>query len=156
MFVVREDNLDGEQSRSLLAMHLAGMHATSPPGSVFALDLSGLQAPEVTVWAAWQGDQIASIGALKMLDSVTGEVKSMRTHPAFLRMGAAALILERIITTARSRAAKQLSLETGSGPAFEPALSLYRRRGFINGEAFSDYAQSDFNQFLHLRLDEQG
>jgi putative acetyltransferase len=91
-----------------------------------------------------------------MLDSITGEVKSMRTHPAFLRMGAAALILERIITTARSRGAKELSLETGSGPAFEPALSLYRRRGFINGEAFSEYAQSDFNQFLHLRLDEQG
>lgn len=155
MFVVREDNLESEQTRSLLAMHLAGMHANSPPGSVFALDLSGLQAPEVTVWVAWQGDLIASIGALKMLDSITGEVKSMRTHPAFLRMGAAALILERIIATARSRGAKQLSLETGSGPAFEPPLSLYRRRGFINGEAFSDYAQSDFNQFLHLRLDEQ-
>lgn len=46
-----------------------------------------------------------------------------------------------------------LSLETGSGPAFEPALALYRRRGFINGEAFADYVLTDFNQCLHLRLD---
>jgi putative acetyltransferase len=46
----------------------------------------------------------------------------------------------------------RLSLETGSGPAFEPAIALYRRRGFLDGEAFSDYARSDFNQFLHLTL----
>jgi putative acetyltransferase len=152
MFVVREDKLEGEQTRSLLAMHLAELHANSPPGAVFALDLSGLRVPEVTVWTAWRGDSIASIGALKTLDSVTGEVKSMRTHPAFLRMGAAAVILECIINTARSRGLRQLSLETGSGPAFEPALAMYRSRGFAHGEAFSDYKQNAFSQFLHLRL----
>jgi putative acetyltransferase len=152
VFVVREDNLEGEQTRSLLAQHLAELHANSPPGGVFALDLSGLQVPEVTVWSAWRGDSIASIGALKMLDHVTGEVKSMRTHPGFLRIGAAAAILERIIKTARSRGLRQLSLETGSGPAFEPALAMYRSRGFVNGQAFSDYQQNGFSQFLHLRL----
>jgi putative acetyltransferase len=152
VFVVREDNLEGEQTRSLLTMHLAELHANSPPGAVFALDLSGLQVPEVTVWSAWCGDSIASIGALKMLDHVAGEVKSMRTHPGFLRIGAAAAILERIIKTARSRGLRQLSLETGSGPAFEPALAMYRSRGFVNGQAFSDYQQNGFSQFLHLRL----
>jgi len=109
-----------------------------------------IDAPADSGFAA--GDLIAGIGALKMLDNVTGEVKSMRTHPAFLRMGAAAVILERIIETARSRGAKQLSLETGSGPAFEPALALYRRRGFVHGEAFSDYERNAFSQFLHLNL----
>lgn len=152
MFVVREDDLNGEQTRSLLAMHRAGMHAISPPGSVFALDLSGLQSPEVNVWTAWRGDLIASVGALRVLDDATGEVKSMRTHPSFLRMGAAAAILEQIITAAGRRNLRRLSLETGSGPAFEPALALYRGRGFKNGEAFSDYQQSAFNQFLHLDL----
>lgn len=42
--------------------------------------------------------------------------------------------------------------ETGSGPAFDPALALYRKRGFVDGEAFSDYVRSPFNQFLHLTL----
>jgi putative acetyltransferase len=46
-----------------------------------------------------------------------------------------------------------LSLETGSGPAFEAALALYRKRGFADGEPFADYKRSAFNQFLHLGLD---
>jgi putative acetyltransferase len=128
------------------------MHENSPPGSVFALDLSGLQAAEVTVWTAWQDTEIAGIGALKMLADGNGEVKSMRTHPDFIRCGAGAAILERIIDAAVSRGVRRLSLETGSGPAFEPALALYRRRGFCPGVAFADYEKSTFNQFLHLDL----
>lgn len=152
MLTIREDNLTGEQTRALLALHLAGMHAGSPPGNVFALDLSGLRVPQVTVWTAWQDDEIAGIGALKMLGDGAAEVKSMRTHPGFVRQGVGAAILETIIAAAVGRGVKRLSLETGSGPAFEPALALYRRRGFVNGPAFADYAQSDFNQFLHLDL----
>ena len=76
----------------------------------------------------------------------------MRTHPHFLRMGAGAAIFETIITAAAKRGVRRLSLETGSGLAFEPALALYRRRGFKNGMAFGSYEQSAFNQFLHLDL----
>ena len=104
------------------------------------------------MWSAWQDDVIAGIGALKELGNGSGEIESMRTHPDFLRRGVAALLLERIIEAARGRGMTRLSLETGSGDAFEPALSLYRRRGFVDGEAFSDYRRSDFNQFLHLDL----
>lgn len=149
---IREDDLTGPEVRALLALHLSGMHESSPPGSVFALDLSGLTAPEVTVWTAWSGDQIAGIGALKDLGEGVGEVKSMRTHPDFLRTGVGAALLETIIGAARSRGYRRLSLETGSGPAFDPALALYRRRGFINGDTFGGYEPSAFNQFLHLDL----
>jgi len=152
MFVIRKDDLSGEQSRELLALHLKGMQVSSPPGGVFALDLSGLQIPEITVWSAWHLNRIASIGALKSLDDETAEVKSMRTHPDYLRRGAGSALLERIIADASTRGVKRLSLETGSGPAFEPALALYRKRGFTNGAAFADYVQSSFNQFLHLDL----
>jgi len=76
----------------------------------------------------------------------------MRTHPDFLRRGVATALLEHVIDQASQRGLTGLSLETGSGPAFDPALSLYRKRGFQNGGAFADYQQSDFNQFLHLRL----
>jgi putative acetyltransferase len=100
----------------------------------------------------WQADAIAGIGALKDLGDGTGELKSMRTHPDFLRRGVAALLLEHIIAEARSRAMTRLSLETGSGAAFDPELSLYRRRGFVDGEEFGEYRRSDFNQFLHLEL----
>jgi len=150
MFDIIEDDLSSEDTRQLLARHLAGMHAASPPGSIFALDLSGLQVPEVTVWTARRNGRVASVGGLKMLPDGGAEVKSMRTHPDFLRQGAAACLLDAIIAEARHRGVTRLSLETGSGPAFEPALTLYRRRGFRNGPPFSSYDQTSFNQFLHL------
>ena len=152
MLSIRQDDLSGTQTRELLALHLSGMHRHSPPGSVFALDLSGLQATNVTVWTAWIEERIAGVGALKMLDHGRAEVKSMRTHPEFLRMGVAAAILEQIVRTARDQGVNVLSLETGSGPAFEPALALYRRWSFTEGKAFADYEQSAFNRFLHRKL----
>lgn len=152
MFEIRTDDLSGEATLRLLVLHLEGMHANSPPGSVFALDLSGLKAPGVSVWSVQDGDAVVGIGALKLLEDGGAEVKSMRTHPDHLRKGVAALLLDHIITQAKAHGVTRLSLETGSGAAFEPALALYRRRGFANGEAFSDYAKSDFNQFLHLEL----
>jgi putative acetyltransferase len=152
MFHIRIDDVSGAPTRSLLALHLAGMHANSPPGSVFALDLSGLQVPEVTVWSAWQADRVAGVGALKQLSGILGEVKSMRTHPDFLRQGVANALLDYIIAEARARKLTRLSLETGSGPAFDAALALYRKRGFADGEAFADYKKSAFNRFLHLTL----
>ncbi len=152
MFTIGEDDLASESTRSLLAIHLSGMHANSPPGSVFALDLSGLQSDDVTVWTARQSGATIGVAALRTLRDGTGEVKSMRTHPDFLRRGVATALLEHVIDQASQRGLTGLSLETGSGPAFDPALSLYRKRGFQNGGAFADYQQSDFNQFLHLRL----
>jgi putative acetyltransferase len=152
MLRIRQDDLTGEATRALLALHLGGMHANSPPGSVFALDLSGLRAPNVTVWSAWIGDDLAGIGALKELGGGVGELKSMRTDPGHLRRGVAAGILEHIIGVARARGLRRLSLETGRGPAFEPALALYRKRGFVDGEAFADYPSGAFSQFLHMDL----
>lgn len=152
MLTIRVDDLSGEPTRELLTVHLAGMHENSPPGQVFALDLSGLQAPNVTVWSAWEGPELAGIAALKQLGDGTGELKSMRTHSRHLRKGVATALLEHIIGEARRCGLHRLSLETGSGPAFEPALALYRKRGFADGEAFAEYRRSDFNQFLHLIL----
>lgn len=139
--------------QDLIAFHQRAMIEGSSPGLSFALDLSGLQAEGVTVWAAHLGEEVAAIGALKRLDDKSGEIKSMRTDPAFLRQGIAAALLETIIAHARTLGLTRLSLETGSGPAFEPALALYRRRGFVNGPAFADYTLTDFNQCLHLALD---
>lgn len=146
-------DLDDPQVQALIAFHQRSMVEGSPPGHSFALDLSGLQAAGVTVWAAYSDDRVAAIGAMKRLDDARGEVKSMRTHPDFLRCGIAAALLETIIDHARAAGLSVLSLETGSGPAFEPALALYRKRGFVNGAAFADYTLTDFNQCLHLALD---
>lgn len=137
---------------ALLREHLEGMHASSPPGSVHALDLSGLRTPDITFVTAWDGDVIVGCGALKQLDVTHGELKSMRTTAAHLRRGVARQILEHLLGLARDRGYARLSLETGTGPSFDPALTLYRRYGFVSGAPFGDYAPSAFNQFFHLTL----
>jgi putative acetyltransferase len=152
MLDIREDDLSSAATQALLALHLGGMHANSPPGHVFALDLSGLRAADVTVWSVWEDGDLAGIGALKELADGVGELKSMRTDPRHLRKGVAAALLEHIIRVSRARGLKRLSLETGRGPAFEPALALYRKRGFVDGAAFADYSPGTFSQFLHLTL----
>ena len=68
------------------------------------------------------GPASAGIAALKQLGDGTGELKSMRTHPRHPRKGVASALLEHIIGEARRRGLRRLSLETGRGPAFEPAL----------------------------------
>jgi len=152
MFDIRQDDLSGEATQALLALHLGGMHANSPPGHVFALDLTGLKSPGVSVWTVWDEGELAGIGALKELGNGLGELKSMRTDPRHLRKGVAAALLEHIIVVARERGLERLSLETGRGTAFEPALALYRTHGFTDGDAFADYAPGAFSQFLHMDL----
>ena len=152
MPVIKLADFGDDRVKALLVRHLEGMHASSPPGPVFALDWSGLQKPEISFYGLWEGEELLGFGALKELGPRAGEIKSMRTADAHLRRGVAAAILEHIVAEARRRGYTRLSLETGSGAAFEPALELYRKYGFTNGEAFGDYVQSPFNQFLHLDL----
>jgi putative acetyltransferase len=149
---IRAISVDEPAVLALLRIHLEGMHAASPPGTVYALDTSGLRDPAISFWGAFEGDTLIGFGALAELDARSGEIKSMRTHPDHLRKGVAAALLEHILATARTRNYRRVSLETGSGDAFDPALALYRRAGFTNGEPFGDYEASTFNQFLHLAL----
>lgn len=137
---------------ALLRRHLEGMQAHSPPEACHVLDLSGLQAPDIRFWTAWDGEALMGCGALKALDALGGEVKSMRTDDTHLRKGVGAAILDHILAEARARGYQRISLETGSGPDFEAALSLYRRYGFTLGEAFGGYQPTPFTQFFHLDL----
>jgi putative acetyltransferase len=152
MRVIKPGDFDDDRVKALLVRHLQGMHANTPPGHVFALDWSGLQKPEISFYALWEGDELLGVGALKELEPRAGEIKSMRTADAHLRRGVAAAILEHIIAEARRRGYTRLSLETGAGPAFEAAHTLYRKYGFTDGGAFGDYEKSPFNRFLHLDL----
>ena len=149
MLTIREDDLSNQQSCQLIALHLAGMGANVPLGALF-LNVSELQRPEVTVWSVWDGPCVAGIGALKMLSRRKGEIKSMRTHPSFTGRGVGSLILSTIIGAAKARGIRRLSLETGSGPSFVAAYSLYEKFGFRRGEAYSGHQQTEFNHFMHL------
>lgn len=151
---IRVDDLSGAEIRALLAEHLRQMHRISPPGSVHALDLDGLLRPEITFWTAWSGRELLGCGALKELNPLHGEIKSMRTVSAHRRKGVARAMLRHIIAEARSRAYTRLSLETGSMQAFEPARRLYESFGFTYCPPFADYADDPNSAFLTRSLDD--
>jgi len=152
--IISAGDLDDPQVIDLLRFHLESMHVNSPPGSVYALDLSGLKRPDVSFFTAWDGEQLLGCGALRELSATHGEIKSMRTAPQHLRKGVAAALLQHMLDVAQERRYAKISLETGSGVAFDPAIELYGRFGFVKGDAFGDYVASDFNQFFHwMRAD---
>jgi putative acetyltransferase len=149
---IRVDDLTGEQVQALIAVHLLGMSADSPPESVHALNLDGLRSPDVTFWSLWEDGELYAIGALKELDSEHGEIKSMRTAAAHLRKGAARRILEHIVAVAQERGYKRLSLETGTPELFWPARKLYESLGFEYIGPFADYAEDPYSVFMTKAL----
>jgi putative acetyltransferase len=142
------DDLSGPRTCALVARHLAGMQAYSPPESVHALDVGRLKQPGVTFWSAWLGEEIVGCGAIKQLDRDRGELKSMRVADAFLGRGFGRAMLEHLITEARARGIKTLWLETGSVAAFAPALRLYESAGFVRCGPFEGYREDPFSVFM--------
>jgi putative acetyltransferase len=136
----------------LLRHHLANSRAHSGLGSSHALDLKGLQSPDITFWTAWDGTKLVATGALKQLSGDHGEVKSMHTAEAARRKGAGGAMLEHIISAVRSRGMSRLSLETGSWDYFRPAVALYRRHGFIPCPPFAGYVPDPNSIFMTLDL----
>lgn len=91
-------------------------------------------------------------GAIHELSPEHAELKSMRTHPEHLRKGAGQQILQHLLDVAKQRQYQRLSLETGTQDSFLPAIRLYQKFGFVKGEAFAGYDDSEFNQFYHLNF----
>ena len=150
---IREGGLDRPEVIALLRLHLDSLAQLSPPESVHALDLTGLAAPEMRFWTAWDGADLLGCGALKALGPDEGEIKSMRTAPAQLRKGVASALLTHILGVARARGYRRVLLETGSGEAFAAAHGFYRCFGFTDCAAFADYPAGDpFSRFMSLAL----
>ena len=149
---IKRVDFDDPQLISLLELHLQDMHSTSPEGTNYALGLDALKHPKIDFLGIWEADHLAGFGALKEMNSNQAEIKSMRTHPSFLRRGVGATLLSHLIQLACQRGFSRLSLETGTTVEYEPALALYKKHRFINGDIFGDYRPSPYNQFLHLDL----
>lgn len=146
------DDLTRVETRALITSHLTQMASQSPPESKHALGLEKLQQSDITVWSAWEGDEILGCGALKELEREHGEIKSMKTAPEHVRKGVARSILQEIVNEAIRRGYTRVSLETGSMKAFEPAHKLYERFGFTYCEPFGSYTNDPNSLFMTKSL----
>ena len=136
----------------LLQIHLTSARAETAPGSAHALDLTGLQSPEISFWTLWEDEKLLGVGALKRLSADHGEVKSMHTVKSVRRRGVGSTLLRHIIATARESGMSRLSLETGTWEYFQPAQTLYRNHGFVECAPFADYVLDPNSVFMTLNL----
>ena len=149
---IREGSIREAAVKQLLVEHHQSMFAFSPPESVHALSEDEFFDSALTLWCAWEDDALMGCGALKRLDSIHGEIKSMRTADEFRRRGVAAGILTHIIETAEQEGYGRLSLETGSHEFFSPARALYQRFGFASCEPFGSYVEDPHSVFMSIEI----
>ncbi|WP_405492372.1 GNAT family N-acetyltransferase [Nocardia sp. NBC_00511] len=146
------DDLTGSEVIGLLETHVAEMADQSPADSMHALDVAALRKPEITFWSAWEGTELAGCVAIKELDPLHGEIKSMRTTANWRGRGVASKLLRHILDESRSRGYARLSLETGSSEFYLPAVRLYERYGFEHCGPFADYEADPHSVFMTMSL----
>ena len=152
---ILEGGLNDPRVIDLLQVHVTRARAETTPGSAHALDLSGLRAPGVTFWSAWEGEAVVAVGALRSLSDEHGEIKSMHTAETARGRGVGSAMLRHIMDAARARGMSRLSLETGAWPYFAPARALYARHGFVECGPFGEYGEDPSSVFMTVELGER-
>ena len=150
--VIAPDDPAAPEVRRLLQRHLDFANTHSPREDVHALDVTGLQQPEISFFGARDEGVLLGVGALKQLDDSHAEIKSMHVAAEARGRGLGTTIVAHLLTVARDRGLNRVSLETGSMAAFDPARALYARAGFAPCGPFADYRLSPNSSFLTRTL----
>lgn len=140
------------QVRAVLAQSHALMLDLFPPEACHFLDIEALCIPEITLFAATEGDEILGTGALKTCDGY-GELKSMFTTEAARGRGVAQSIYDAIEAKALAATLPRLMLETGD--ILHAAHQFYTRNGFVLCGPFGDYQAEPRSIFMEKPLRRQ-
>jgi putative acetyltransferase len=142
--ITTEKSLTDELAHVLQA-HWLFCTSSTPIEHVYALDASKLFSPDITVFGARIDGELVGVGALRKLDLLHGELKSMHTLAKSRGSGVGKAMVTHIEDFARSSGIERVSLETGTNEAFKPARELYKSLGYQSCEAFGDYVLSKDN-----------
>lgn len=146
------DDPRSADARALLQRHLAFAHTHTPDEHAYALDIDALLGPAITFFSFRADGELLAVGALKQLDDTHGEIKSMHTAEAARGRGIGRAMVGHLVSVARDRGMRRVSLETGTMAAFGPARALYASVGFTPCGPFGGYRPSPDNTFMTLLL----
>lgn len=154
MIVVAEVRADDPRVVPVIEAHVRLMdETTADPTACHRLDLSGLLAPHVTFFGAFDGAATVGIGAYAHVADAAGawgEVKSMHVPAEHRGKGISRLLLDTIEAEARAQGATVLRLETGAD--FTAAIGLYTSAGFEPCGPFGSYPEHPLSRFFAKRL----
>jgi putative acetyltransferase len=142
--ITTEKSLSDELAHVLQA-HWLFCTSSTPIEHVYALDASKLFLPDITVFGARIDGELVGVGAMRKLDQLHAELKSMHTLTKSRGSGVGKAMVAYIEDFARSSGIERMSLETGTNEAFRPARQLYKSLGYQSCEAFGDYVLSEDN-----------
>lgn len=124
--------------------------ALYPPESNHLLDIAALCDPAVTFLVVRAEGEAIGCGAILRDPRGWGEIKRMYVRPDQRARGIGRRVLAELETIARNADLPLLRLETGIHNT--EALALYRRAGFVEREAFGDYAPDPLSVFMEKRV----
>ena len=142
--ITTEKSLTDELAHVLQA-HWLFCTSSTPIEHVYALDASKLFSPDITVFGARIDGELVGVGAMRKLDQLHAELKSMHTLAKSRGSGVGKAMVAYIEDFARSSGIERMSLETGTTEAFRPARQLYKSLGYQSCAAFGDYVLSEDN-----------
>jgi putative acetyltransferase len=151
-FRIVPGDFDDARVAALLAGHFAAMRSTGPEESCHVMPLDAMREADLDFFAAWDGETLAGVGAVKRLGGGHGEIKSMHTAAAYRRRGVGQATLDHLVAHAVALGLTRLSLETGAGDFFVPARAMYARNGFSECEPFGDYRPDPNSVFMTRTL----
>ena len=146
-----EGNFEHTEVNELLKKHFVELRAASPKGSAHVLDIAGLKVSSIKFWSLWENEELMGCGALKFLDKVHGEFKSIRVHDNFRKKGNGIKVINHLIEEAKNLNISRLSIETGAGDFFKPARKLFSFSGFEPCKPFAHY-EEDINSLYLTKL----
>jgi len=147
-----ENNFNNFEVNKLLKKHFKELKSVSPEGSTHVLDIEGLKTPEIKFWSLWENDNLIGCGALKLLNDIHGEFKSIRVADKFRKKGAGVKIINHLIGEAKKIGIKEVSVETGAGSFFKPARKLFLDAGFKSCEPFSHYKKDANSCYYNKKI----
>jgi putative acetyltransferase len=139
----RPDQPDVTRLIEALDAHAIALY---PPESNHLLDIAALCDAAVTFLVVRAGGAAIGCGALLRDPRGWGEIKRMYVRPDTRGRGIGRRVLAELEMTARASGLPLLRLETGIHNT--EALALYRGAGFVEREAFGDYAPDPLSVFM--------
>ena len=139
--IARAD-LASDSSRALIAALNAELSVVYPEAGAthFRLDVEEVSGNRGAFLIVSQDGTPVGCGALRLIDSETGELKRMYVTPALRGTGLGRRLVSALEAEARALGVRRLVLETGIRQA--AALALYRATGFQPIPLYGEYCLS--------------
>lgn len=154
---IRRERADHPQVVAALAALDDYLLSLYPPEANHILSVQELLVPEVSFFAAWQGERVVGTGAVRCMagepateGEAYGEVKRMFVDPALRGQRLGRRLIDAIEGELRSQGVGLALLETGEAQL--EAVRLYERCGYRRRAAFGGYPDNGLSVFMQRRL----